>query len=167
MIKRLESPRICAQLLHASSRRIESVCWSFEVEIKTADFYSFHKQRYSILHLFTCRVLVFSCLPVGTYIKERARNLHEGDAKTRIFNNSPAVSWGWYMTAYPFLPKILVWQISILPTRALPPALIKQSNTIKKTWIALMWFYCAFSSFYLAHTQWPFSSKMILKNVVF
>ena len=67
--------------------------------------------------------------------------------------------------AFPFFPKILVWQISILPTRALPPALIKQSNNKKKTWIVLIWFYCAFSSFYLVHTQWPFSSKTNQKNI--
>ena len=81
MFKRLESPRKCAQLFHASSWRIESVCWSFEVEIKTADLYSLHKQRYCILHLFTCRVLAFSQFPVGTYIKTQTRNLPGGDAK--------------------------------------------------------------------------------------
>ena len=78
MFKRLEYPRICAQLFHASSWRIESVCWSFEVEIKTADLYSLHKQRYCILHLFTCRVLAFSQFLVGTYIKTQTRNLHWG-----------------------------------------------------------------------------------------
>ena len=81
MFKRLEYPRICAQLFHASSWRIESVCWSFEVEIKTADLYSLHKQRYCILHLFTYRVLAFSQFPVGTYIKTQTRNLPGGDAK--------------------------------------------------------------------------------------
>ena len=51
-----------------SSWRNESVCWSFEVEIKTADFYSLHKHHYSILRLFTYQVLAFSYFPVGTSI---------------------------------------------------------------------------------------------------
>ena len=88
MFKRLEYPWICAQLFHASSGRIESICWSFEVEIKTADFYSLHKQRYCILHLFTCRVLAFSQFPVGTYIKTQTRNLRRGDAKITLYNVS-------------------------------------------------------------------------------
>ena len=89
MFKRLESPRMCAQLFHASSWRNESVCWSFEVEIKTADFYSLHKQRYCILHLFICRVLAFSQFPVGTYIKTQTHNLHGGDAKNFVLISLP------------------------------------------------------------------------------
>ena len=58
------APSFFTQVLEGLSR-----CWSFEVEIKTADLYSLHKQRYCILHLFTCRVLAFSHFPVGTYIK--------------------------------------------------------------------------------------------------
>ena len=56
---------------------------------------------------------------------------------------------------------------NIHSTHSLPPALIKQSNNKKKTWIALLRFYCAFSSFYLAHTQWHFSSRTKQKNIVF
>ena len=67
MFKRLGYPRICVQLFHASSERIESVCCSFEVEIKTADFYIYINSVTVFLHLFTYRVLAFSVLPVGTY----------------------------------------------------------------------------------------------------
>ena len=113
MFKRLEYPRICAQLLHASSWRIESICWFFEVEIKTADLYSLHKQRYCILHLFTCRVLAFSLLPVGTYIKAQTRNLHEGDAKTCALIILPRFHGVdiWHSQFHRNFFAVLVWQI--------------------------------------------------------
>ena len=62
-----------------------------ELEIKSADFYSFHKQRYYNLHLFTYRVLAFSQFPVGTY-KNADSQPPQGRHESLRFNNSPAAS---------------------------------------------------------------------------
>ena len=46
-------------------------CQLSKIEIKTADIYFFHKQRYCMIHLFTYRDLAFSEFPVGTYSRTR------------------------------------------------------------------------------------------------
>ena len=46
-------------------------CQLSKIEIKTADIYFFHKQRYCAIHLFTYRDLAFSEFPVGTYLRTR------------------------------------------------------------------------------------------------
>ena len=55
-----------------------------ELEIKSADFYSFHKQRYYNLYLFTYVVLAFSQFPVGTY-KNVDLQPPQGDTKICVF----------------------------------------------------------------------------------
>ena len=60
MFKRLESPRICAQLFPRVLQEMNWACSPSDLEIKTADFYFSYKQRYHILHLFTYRVLALS-----------------------------------------------------------------------------------------------------------
>ena len=50
---------------------MKCTCQLSKIEIKTADIYFFHKQRYCAIHLFTYRDLAFSEFPVGTYLRSR------------------------------------------------------------------------------------------------
>ena len=61
------APSFFTRVLEEMNKR----CWLSEVEIKTADIYFFHKQRYCAIHLFTYRDLAFSEFPVGTYLRSR------------------------------------------------------------------------------------------------
>ena len=56
MFKRLESPRICAQLFPRVLEEMNRVCSPSEVELKTADFYFLHKHRYNI---YICLLIEF------------------------------------------------------------------------------------------------------------
>ena len=87
-------------IFSTSSWRNESICWSFGVEIKTADFYSLHKHRHCILHLFTFRVLAFwRFLRFRSEPRLKRRLTTSGGAMRELrFNSSPAASWGWYIT---------------------------------------------------------------------
>ena len=74
------------------------VCSPSEVEIKTADFYFLHKQRYNI---YICLLIEFWCFlnfRSEPRLRRKLATSKRAMRKLRI-SRSPAASWGWYITA--------------------------------------------------------------------